>query len=621
LWALTRDPVLRGLLVLGIVFCVWYPLAWGPLALRVVAYWVLQVLSNVVFVYFCIRVCRLPTLSIPVRRFWQRISVGGALFVLADLAQTVVSLRQPNYDTVPNASLPAVILLGGVGATLWAMLRHPIQARGRERLTWWLDSSTILTGAAAFIWTFLWFSEAPRPATRIAVILIASTLMLVSAFGLIKLLLGGNAPFTRATGVISASTAALFGVDTAITSAETSPTTTNATMAVQLVASVLLTAIPRIQEVQVRADPGILYRPPRRPYSRLPYLGLAATQLLLVGVLLVDGLGGRAWGVLAAALVATALVVVRQLVAFSDNARLLASLDETTLTARRQEERFRSLVQNAWDLTVVADKDGRITYASPATERILGVRPEDVMGGRYMSLMNLEDVPTMQRTMARLLHTENVTFTTSLRARHVDGSWRWLEIVSTNLLADPSVRGLVLNVRDVTETHLYQERLRHEATHDSLTRLGNRALFDERAHEAGQTATPDDRVGILAIDLDDFKTINDTLGHHIGDGLLAAVAERLMGCVRPADTLARIGGDEFAILLPGANAAEATGVAERILAVLGLPVLVEGHALPARASIGVAVGSRGDIDSLLHASDAAMYEAKKSGKNTYLAAG
>jgi diguanylate cyclase (GGDEF)-like protein len=93
-----------------------------------------------------------------------------------------------------------------------------------------------------------------------------------------------------------------------------------------------------------------------------------------------------------------------------------------------------------------------------------------------------------------------------------------------------------------------------------------------------------------------------------------------MGCVRPADTLARIGGDEFAILLPGANAAEATGVAERILSVLGLPVLVEGHTLPARASIGVAVGTRADIDSLLHASDAAMYAAKKSGKNTYLAA-
>jgi diguanylate cyclase (GGDEF)-like protein len=124
-------------------------------------------------------------------------------------------------------------------------------------------------------------------------------------------------------------------------------------------------------------------------------------------------------------------------------------------------------------------------------------------------------------------------------------------------------------------------------------------------------------VGVLLIDLDDFKEINDTLGHHVGDAVLVAVAERLRQCVRQGDTVARLGGDEFAVLLPDSPPGQASSVAARITAVLAEPVLVEEHLLALRASIGVAAGGFGQADSLLREADAAMYLVKHNGKGGY----
>ncbi|WP_155387086.1 GGDEF domain-containing protein [Catellatospora paridis] len=166
-----------------------------------------------------------------------------------------------------------------------------------------------------------------------------------------------------------------------------------------------------------------------------------------------------------------------------------------------------------------------------------------------------------------------------------------------------------------------QERLRHEATHDHLTGLPNRALLKERAQEFMHDATRSMRhEAVLLLDLDDFKAVNDEFGHQAGDQLLVAVADRLRACVRPSDTVARLGGDEFVVLLAGTTPAGAVATARRIHAALSQPLAVEGHQLSPGGSIGVAVGSGEQFDALLRDADLAMYRAKpaESGSGLYV---
>jgi diguanylate cyclase (GGDEF)-like protein len=203
------------------------------------------------------------------------------------------------------------------------------------------------------------------------------------------------------------------------------------------------------------------------------------------------------------------------------------------------------------------------------------------------------------------------------RVQHADGSWRWLEVISTNLLEDPAVNGIVSNAHDITVAREHQEILRHQASHDPLTQLANRALFTERTQAAVAAGNQPQLMAILLIDLDDFKTVNDTLGHHVGDALLIGVAERLRNCVRPGDTVARLGGDEFAILIPLATEDDAMTLTERVMASLIAPINAAGHQLVAQASVGLALDSSDDPEGLLRSADVAMYSAKRSGKGTY----
>jgi diguanylate cyclase (GGDEF)-like protein len=201
--------------------------------------------------------------------------------------------------------------------------------------------------------------------------------------------------------------------------------------------------------------------------------------------------------------------------------------------------------------------------------------------------------------------------------RHKDGRWLDVETAVTTMYDDPGVRGLVLNSRDITERMTLEAELRTRAWHDPLTGLANRALFSDRVDNALARRSRDGRpLAVAFLDLDDFKSINDTLGHTAGDLLLRGIGERLVEAVRPGDTVARFGGDEFALLFEGADAVTAQRIADRIIHSLLPPFQVLAEDVHARASIGVVLGDGHETsEDLLSAADTAMYVAKARGKS------
>jgi diguanylate cyclase (GGDEF)-like protein/PAS domain S-box-containing protein len=290
------------------------------------------------------------------------------------------------------------------------------------------------------------------------------------------------------------------------------------------------------------------------------------------------------------------------------------------IVIKESEERFRSLVRYSSDIITILDADGTVRYVSPAVERVMGYKPEEQVGTNAFDTIHPDDRDRALATFAEVLKRPGLHPPLLFRVPHRDGSWRYLEHVVNNLLDDPAVRGVLVNSRDVTERKALEEQLRNQAFHDPLTGLPNRALFMDRLQHALTRANRrGTKVAVLFIDLDNFKVINDSLGHKAGDQLLKAVAERLKACVRPEDTAARLGGDEFTILVEGvAGGGDVARIAVRIVEILQLPFTLEEQEVFA-ASTGIALNGPDQeqpADLLRHA-DLAMYRAKHRGKARY----
>jgi diguanylate cyclase (GGDEF)-like protein/PAS domain S-box-containing protein len=291
--------------------------------------------------------------------------------------------------------------------------------------------------------------------------------------------------------------------------------------------------------------------------------------------------------------------------------------------ARRSEARFGSLVRHSSDLITVLGADGTIVYQSPSSLAVLGLDPEELAGTRFQELL----APGESSRLVQILgdgSARRAGQTEVLQAalRHRDGSVRQFEIQYTNLLDDEHVQGIVLNARDISERRQFEEQLAHQAFHDPVTGLANRALFAERVRHASARALRDGvGVGVMFLDLDDFKTVNDSLGHAAGDEVLTEFAKRLEGIIRASDTAARFGGDEFAILMEGVRSAdEAVETADRVLATMAVPLRVHHKELLLRASMGISLAEPGTVvepEELIRNADAAMYNAKRDGKGGY----
>ncbi|RSM73121.1 hypothetical protein DMB66_03505 [Actinoplanes sp. ATCC 53533] len=597
--ALLRDRGMRMLFAVAVLGAAWYAWPAAGLPLKIAGYWPIQVALDLVLAAGSWQVYRHPGAPAATRRFWRAMTIAAGLFTVGDLVQTVQSAGDPTVRGLISGNLHLILIVAGASVPLWAMLTHPIRVTGRQRLVFWLDAATVMTAAAGIIWSFLVSSAVGAGTGPMLLNSALAAIMLIIFFGITKLILGGDAPFRPVAAGIAlvgvALTALGAGVDGL--AATTHPALF---MLSSFVPCVIMAACPRAQAVEMRVDPTSAQRHRRRPFSLLPYAAVLVTYAAGLLSLADDGLSTRSWGLVFGSLLVTTVVLGRQITSFVDNAVLLRRLGE-------QESRFRSLIEHSSDLTVITDRQGRMIFTSPAVTRMLGYAPEELLGSALRDLLHPEDPPGAA----------DADGSWQGRVRHKDGSWRWLDVVATDRHDDPSVRGLISNARDITEARAFQERLRFDATHDALTGLANRTLFHHRIAEAAGQPDAEALTGVLAIDLDDFKIINDTLGHHVGDRVLATVAERLYGCVRAdSDTVARLGGDEFAVILTGTTAAEAAAAADRIVATLTEPATVEGHVLAVRASVGVATGPSAQARTLLRAADAAMYEAKRSGKGS-----
>ena len=574
---------------------------------------------------------RTAHLDRPLRPVWRRLTVGLLAWAASAVIWELSGRAALSWaDPVQMLFFPLVV---------WGVLGVPATPMARaDRLRFALDAGVVVLSGAAGVWFFVvWPSLGHGPTHPLGVLVNALYPVwdLVLLFAAAAALLRRAHPTARralgwvAVGLLARFAGDLaFGRDTA--SGQYQPGGASDLWWLTSVWLLAVAAVVQRRDAERAVHHGAARGTAAGPaadaaggaepaFSLLPYLSVAVVYLFLLTAARAAW-GPRLYGVLVAAVCVTGLVLVRQFLATRDNVRLHRA-HAAREAVRAGEARFRALVQHSLDLVAVVDPTGRITYATPSFERVIGVAPDALTGRSLVELLHPDDVPYAQRALAEAGAAPGQTVgPTLLRARRVDGSWREMECLRTDLLHEPAVRGIVVTARDVTVHVALQRQLAHQAFHDALTGLANRALFRDRVeHALSLAARRGASVAVLFLDLDDFKRVNDSLGHAAGDQLLVEVAARLLNATRGCDTVARLGGDEFAVLLEQtASDADATIVADRVVQTMTTPIVLDGAEVLVRASVGIARARPEDgAEELLRNADLAMYRAKQGGKGRH----
>ncbi len=603
-------------LVYALGYLVWERSDWGAPETRDLVGTLAFMPLNLTVVALNALASRSPVLDPGVRRALRLLALGSALVFLGNtisIGYLVLLLENPPVSWADPFYLADSLLL------LFALLSFPLARRTRlERWKFSLDAAMVLVGGAVAIWYFSVRPTAASDETDFVVTFLAFAYPLASLmvlFGSTTVLLRRPTdPNRLAFGLLVSGILLSIVADLTFNYIllETGGRSASWIDAIYLLCYALLIGSAELyyRSPLPRAAGSAAPKPRIQPLSPLPYLAVATTYGLLIAAVIPwsDPVSGLALG----ALLVTALVVVRQLLAVRENVRLLADA-----AARQTEARFRSLVQHSSDVIMVARANGAVRFASPSATRVLGYDPSELTGQSLPALLHPEDRQRAAAFFQEAVRASGVTGPVEWRFRQRDGSWLHTEILATNLQNDPAVRGIVLNTRDVSERKRLEEQLTHQAFHDPLTGLANRALFRDRVSHALELAQRQGHpITVLFLDLDDFKRVNDSLGHAEGDRLLIAAGERFLCCARAADSVARLGGDEFAILMEHVAGSDGRAeLLERLQTAMSHPFTLSGNLVQVSVSIGVATACPGDTaDDLLRNADVAMYVAKRRGK-------
>ncbi len=313
---------------------------------------------------------------------------------------------------------------------------------------------------------------------------------------------------------------------------------------------------------------------------------------------------------------------LRLMLALSEQIDIAISRARLFAEARENEQRYRIVVDNVKEVIFQADIFGAWTLLNPAWVEISGFSVDESIGQHWARYVHPADRQVAMDAMHQVVRDSCSDFRQELRLLTKDGSFRWVEMYARSAVGIGGAQvGALGTLNDITERKRAEETIKQMAYYDSLTGLPNRLLFQDRLRQAlGRARRDGAQVALLFLDLDRFKVINDTLGHHIGDLLLQAVALRLGGCIRNGDTVARMGGDEFTVVLPNiASERDAAEVAQRILDVIAPPFALAKHELFVTTSIGISLypPDGEDMDVLLQHADTAMYRAKERARNTF----
>ncbi|MBM4219152.1 MAG: EAL domain-containing protein [Gammaproteobacteria bacterium] len=346
------------------------------------------------------------------------------------------------------------------------------------------------------------------------------------------------------------------------------------------------------------------------PYAALMLAGSAL--LVLHEGSFAEPAGLVAWAVC----IAAGLLFARQAIATALSLAL-----QTGLATRSAEARFNALIRNTADVIAIVGADATISYVTPTAERIFGFAAQDLIGQHLDELAVFDDRARLREFLAHDLAQCGASSLVEVRIPRGDERQRVIEIHGTNMDAEPAIGGRLLNLRDMTDRKGMEEQLKRMALHDPLTLLANRSLFRDRVEHAVAVSKRNGRaVTVVFVDLDNFKNINDSLGHATGDRVLNKSAQRLVKATRGGDTVARLGGDEFAVLLENLTSRDQViEVAGRIVESLRESLDLPGADMRVSASVGIAFATPDDgVEDLMRNADVAMYAAKTAGKGRYV---
>ena len=505
--------------------------------------------NNLAFLPLYLAAAVLAVLAARDQRLDPRTRRAWLLIAAANLANWAGDMLWAWYDTVqgvePFPSWADAAYLLAYPLLLWGLMTFTARPRTTgEKVRFWLDSATVMLAAWMVSWYFVLGPTVVEGESNLLTRVLSTAYPvgdLVVLFGVFAVMLRGpERSVARSLRILVAGIALTVVADFAF-----GYLTLNSASAVRpwldslwILAPLLIAGAAVYQRVYV-ADVAGRWTPrleSRDLLDLMPYAGVAVgyALLLAVGFRTSDYQLG---GLLLGAMLMTAIVVGRQVIALRENAALLRHASVLAAELRHSEARFRALVQHSSDVVLLIGPDTTVRYVSPSILRVMGYQPDDLHLAPLLELVHPEDRAVLLSFVRGALTSPGATDPVEMRFRHAEGSWCYIETIGNNLLDDPDIGGIVINARDTSDRKRLEEELAWQAYHDPLTGLPNRRLFLDRLEGALARARRSGQdVALLFIDLDGFKTINDSLGHRGGDDVLTAVAQRMLGAVRPGDT-------------------------------------------------------------------------------------